>query len=278
MKMVFSLFLCALAVCLSFIPASAAKADIEAYYALTKPVIDGVVDEIWADVPAINADYGDEMREITGYGKFLWDENYLYVLVVVEDDTPNTESIPSAESVDIFMDEMNTENDGYTDIGEWGLTITRQGISYVTYVDGEFYSDREDLNANVETAVVDNGKSYVIEAKIAFRSPNMEAAAGHTMGINCAFNNDIDDDGIRDEFGSFTSAENPYWSDAGFLSKLGFSETAVSGASPIEEAPADTVAETEAEVVVAPSTADAGIIPAVAVAIVAAGFVLKKKR
>ena len=295
MKRLFSVLLCTLLLLSLAAPiVSAADADGEAYYALGKPVIDGEIDDLWKDVPMLSAAFGDSTEDIHGNARFLWDEDYLYALIVIDDDTPADDDTPGAESSDIFMAEDGIGSDGFVGDGEYGVTISRQGTSYITYIDGEFYSTDETLNSFVEKAVVDNGKGYLIEERIAFRT--IKGEVGKIVGLNFTLNNDTDNDAQRNNFRSWADDSNPYWSNSEFLNKLQFSAVSVgeapAAAAPSEEAPAaveePAAAEEPAPAAIepadapapaaAPKTADAGIIAAAAVLAIAAGCIASKRK
>lgn len=65
-----------------------ASDQVKVYHTSTTPLIDGVIDECWANVTAydIDNDFQYETPSVTAYWKALWDEEYIYVLLRVEDD------------------------------------------------------------------------------------------------------------------------------------------------------------------------------------------------
>jgi hypothetical protein len=90
MKKLFTFILSAL-VC-TLVMAERPTGVVQKADATTKPVIDGAIDDLWANVTKFNVDkpfqsevptFGDEG---TTYFKMLWDEAGLYVLVVANDD------------------------------------------------------------------------------------------------------------------------------------------------------------------------------------------------
>ena len=258
--------------CLSmFTLAINAQADGTAYYAKSKPQIDGAIDELWATVPKIEAINGDEEFgvEFGGYVKVLWDEEYLYILGDITDDTLATdeESNPSAESMDLWLSESNKGSDGYSDPGEWAVTFTPQGVCYVTFVNGEFYSTNPSLLENIEYAVATTKTGYIVEAKIRYITKDLKPTAGSVIGFNVTFNNDSDFDGARNSFRSWVDPIDPYWESASNLQKIELSATAVEAAAAepettaepeATEAPAETAVE-QAPVTVSPKTSDAAI-------------------
>ena len=89
-KRIFTFLLSVLVCAYSFAQSIKPRAAIDK--ATTAPTIDGVIDELWAAVPANNIDrvYQSDVPTIgdlgTSYWKALWEEKGIYILINVNDD------------------------------------------------------------------------------------------------------------------------------------------------------------------------------------------------
>ena len=79
------------------------------------PVIDGTIDDIWADAPYIDINNYSMGSGATGTAKILWDKNYIYVLAEVNDPVLSKASNNSYEqdTVEVFLDENNHKSTSY---------------------------------------------------------------------------------------------------------------------------------------------------------------------
>ncbi len=158
------------------------------------PVLDGKIDEIWDTAKAINFPwdrqnctrdnlakemvYADPAK--APYAKMLWDEENLYVLAVVYDDTLNVDtSIPlyNRDGVEIYVDETNQK------------ALTKAEAT--AYHQLQVALDGSDVALDGATAEVKAGKldsnTYVIEVKYTFKNatPKEGAVLGFDVSVNC---------------------------------------------------------------------------------------------
>ncbi len=79
------------------------------------PVLDGKIDDIWADTETIKTDIYTAGSGAVADVRTVWDENYIYVLAEVTDPKLSKASINTYEqdSVEIFFDENNNKTTAY---------------------------------------------------------------------------------------------------------------------------------------------------------------------
>ena len=158
------------------------------------PVLDGKIDEIWDTAKAIdfpwdrqNCTRDNLAKEMVyadpakaPYAKMLWDEENLYVLAVVYDDTLNVDkSIPlyNRDGIEIYVDETNQK----------ALTKAEATAFHQLQV----ALDGSDVALDGATAEVKTGKlddnTYVIEVKYTFKNatPKDGAVLGFDVSVNC---------------------------------------------------------------------------------------------
>ncbi len=276
-----ALILCVL-LCFAVFSMSVYAADGSAQYANVKPVIDGEIDDAWSVAAALESTYpGDAEGEgISGYAKLLWDEESVYFLAFVNDATLDESNKDSSNSVDLWFSETNSADpDGYPLEGDWLLTVSPYGPSADFY-----YIGNAAIVDNAECAVKLTGTGYIVEAKVNFITADLTPATGHIAGFNISFNNDLDNDGVRDSWISWQPYDSlPYWANTASLWTVEFAGQKVETAAPETEAPAADAAAAEAPAAEAPAetaaqTFDAFTIAAVVMAVSLAGRAFIKKR
>jgi len=169
-------------------PVVAQNVDMEIGYALQPLVIDGEVDEIWADAAAADFVPLDDPNNGSGIWKVLYDAENLYVLVDVTDDSLQNDSAGSwqDDSVEIYFDGGNTKlstalsGDDHQYTFGW-TTDEIQGTNITGYIDG------------IEHAQVDTDTGWRIEVKMPWMSIwGVLPQAGDLIGIDCYYNDDDD--------------------------------------------------------------------------------------
>lgn len=92
-------------------------AEIPAYAEATQgtPVIDGKIDNIWADANVLDINTYSMGAGATGTAKVLWDKDYIYVLAEVKDPVLSKASpnVYEQDTVEIFLDENNRKTTAY---------------------------------------------------------------------------------------------------------------------------------------------------------------------
>jgi hypothetical protein len=185
------------------------RIDLEVAYAVEPPVLDGQVDGVWAAasthtfVPlAVPADG-------SGTWKVLYDDQNLYVLVEVTDDSLKNDSASSwqDDSVEVYFDGGNTklstalsgDDHQYT----FGWTATDiQGTNITGYT------------AGIEQAQATTATGWRIEIKMPWLSiQGKPPVAGDLIGIDCYYNDD-DDGGDTREGKMLTYSTVEGWNDA----------------------------------------------------------------
>ncbi|QUI22749.1 right-handed parallel beta-helix repeat-containing protein [Vallitalea pronyensis] len=156
---------------------------VQASKANQAPVIDGIKDDVWDTTTTIISDYEFENQDkdngvvnATGIASLLWDENYLYFIVTVDDANPTrgTDSNWQCDNVEVFLDQNYNQSGAYeSDDGQYriGHDGERSGKT-LTW----------DLSALEEYAAVINDDNYVVEGKIKVNHVSM--VEGRVMGFD----------------------------------------------------------------------------------------------
>ncbi|MFJ2033326.1 endo-1,4-beta-xylanase [Streptosporangium sp. NPDC087985] len=147
------------------------------------PVIDGIVDAVWAKAPEIRTGtWIQGSAGATARVRALWDAGRLHVLAQVSDPRLSEES-PNAweqDSVEIFVDPDNGKTKGYDDDdGQYRISFTgRQSIG------GTF--DAFAIKDNLKSAARKVPGGYVVEATI--KLPTVTLAKGVLLGFDIQVN------------------------------------------------------------------------------------------
>lgn len=247
-----------------------------ASYATVAPVIDGQIDEIWNHTAHQNIAVPDDFEyDITGgYTALLWDETGYYLLAVVEDISLTENDQEARNSVDFWFSEANTKTDSFsTDSGDWHFCKASDGTEC-------YYTGNENVYKVAKSAVTTSEDGYIVELYVPFlgaKAPALGAKIGYTV----SFNDDVDNDGVRDGyvFWSVTEDSDAYWENTSALPNVELvAGPTLEELGMVPETTAEIVDAVVSETVVnAPKTFDAGILAAVAAIVSAAGYTICKK-
>ncbi|MFC4113106.1 endo-1,4-beta-xylanase [Nonomuraea zeae] len=147
------------------------------------PVLDGVVDKVWAATPEIRtATWIQGTSGATARVRGLWSGSTLYVLAQVSDPTLSEEPANAWEqdSVEIFVDPGNGKTKGYEDDdGQYRVSFTGR-----LTVGGTFDAAGVKDHLKAVAKVVPGG--YVVEAAITL--PTVTLGAGALLGFDVQVN------------------------------------------------------------------------------------------
>ncbi|MDT8303273.1 MAG: sugar-binding protein, partial [Sedimentisphaerales bacterium] len=186
-----------------------AAQDMEIALAAQPPVLDGEIDDVWADASEQYFVPLDDPANGSGIWKVLYDAENLYVLVDVTDDSLQNDSASSwqDDSVEIYFDGGNTKLDtplsGDDHQYTFGWTTDEiQGTNADGYTDG------------IEHAQVDTDTGWRIEVKMPWMTIwGVMPQASDMIGIDCYYNDDDDGgDSRENKMLSFSVVEG--WNDA----------------------------------------------------------------
>jgi endo-1,4-beta-xylanase len=189
----------------------AAQQDVDMVIGLADPppVIDGEVDDVWADAAAADFVPLEDPADGSGTWKVLYDAENLYVLVDVTDDSLQNDSSGSwqDDSVEIYFDGGNTKLDtalsGDDHQYTFGWTTDEiQGTNTSGYTDG------------IEHAQADTDTGWRIEVKMPWMSIwGVVPQVGDLIGIDVYYNDDDDGGDSREgKMLSYSAVEG--WNDA----------------------------------------------------------------
>jgi len=178
------------------------------------PVIDGEVDDIWADVAAhpvstnIDGTEPDGPGDASGQFRVLYDAENLYALVDVNDEALYNDSGSSYldDSVEFYVDGDNTKA---------GPGLTGNARQYTF---GWTTTEIQGTNTNltgVEHAQVDTATGWRIELKLPWQSlMGTSAPVGQLIGIDCFYNDDDDGADTRESQIAWHSLAGGDWETA----------------------------------------------------------------
>jgi len=185
------------------------RIDMEVGYAVQPPVIDGQVDAVWAAASTHSFVPLADPADGSGTWKVLYDEENLYVIVDVTDDSLQNDSAGAwqDDSVEIYFDggntKLNTALSGDDHQYTFGWTADDiQGTNIAGYTEG------------IEQAQVTTATGWRIEIKMPWLSIQGAAPqADDLIGIDCYYNDDDDGGDSREgKMLSFSAVEG--WNDA----------------------------------------------------------------
>jgi len=185
------------------------QVDMEIGYAVQTPVIDGEADLIWAAAPAHSFVPLEDPADGSGTWKVLYDEENLYVLVDVTDDSLQNDSASSwqDDSVEVYFDGGNTK-----------LSTALSGDDH-QYTFGWTTDEVQGTNIEGATDGFEHGQvttdtGWRIEIKMPWLSIQDAAPeARDLIGIDCYYNDDDDGGDTREgKMLSYSVVEG--WNDA----------------------------------------------------------------
>ena len=272
-----SLFLLALCSVLASMTVSVAAEDeyaATAREATIKPVIDGVIDDVWVAADKMyGTEYGGELTNdniVASYASLMWDDEGLYLLGVMYDVTYPEVGVDTGarNSIDLWVSETYTDDTAYSADGDWHYCKASTGEEV-------YYTGNETVYDEATTAVQIYDDHYVVEIFCPWQTEGYNPEIGGFLGFTVSFNDDANGDGERDMYSYWKTTEfsEAYWSETMALPKIQF----VAGPEVAADEPAADEPAVDAPATEAPVTADAGIVAAAAVMAAAAGVVLSKK-
>jgi hypothetical protein len=165
------------------------------------PTIDGKADDLWAYASVLQMDTA--ASGATGTAKIAWDEDAMYYLFEMKDNTPYAVSENEKnDSVEVWVDELNTKNGAQT-IGDYQMRVDLNNV--ITSA-----TNGMNLN-NVVSAVYRVEGGYTAEFAVPYR--NLTPEIGDIIGFNASANDDANGDGLRDGFATWVDRNLPYWAD-----------------------------------------------------------------
>src|SRR5690606_16648708 len=119
----------------------------------------------------------------TGFGRALWDEENLYVLIEVQDDAlDKSNSDPwEQDSIEVFVDQTNSKTTYYQG---------RNHGQYRVNSDNETSFNLQSIEEGFESATSVSGTNYIVEVKIPFTeiTPSKDTVIGFDLQIHDAKN------------------------------------------------------------------------------------------
>ena len=182
----------------------------------TAPSIDQTIDAAWTKAPigAINkVSSGTMPSDIVGtQWRAMYDNNYLYLLVEVKDNSKYNDSGTSwwdDDVVELFLDANNSKGGSYDGINDYQIAFR--------YNDGVVKAGSGNMNiAGINFSMTNLTGGYNIEARIPWSAIGATPALGKAIGLEVSVDDD-DNGGTRDaQVSAFSSTGTAYQSPSVF--------------------------------------------------------------
>ena len=181
-------------------------------------IIDGLVDEVWnhtavmpiiAEKPLVGTLFSSD--DLSGTAKFLWDNDYLYLLANVIDDVKINDSQNTYEddNVEFYFD---IDNDKATTYGANDVQYSfawNDGTSVGTLPTGR-------STTGINYVVTEKSNGYTVEARIPWTTLQATPSINQTIGLDFMINDDDDGTG-RDAKLSWNASEDQAWQNPSFF-------------------------------------------------------------
>lgn len=185
---------------LNFIPEhQVTVAPLELQEVASGPVIDGTIDALWTSATELslqNVNIGavDNAADLSGHWKSVWDDNNLYFLVDVTDDTLVNDSglATHDDLVEIYIDADNSKGSSYdgTNDFEYGFRYNDPGT---VYIGANSVNDSTGVTFNLTAG----GSGYILEVSVPWSTLGVTPVDAANIGIDVHVTDD-DDGGNRD--------------------------------------------------------------------------------
>lgn len=252
------------------------------------PVIDGVIDEVWSRTQSFPV---DQLKDGSDTGlkaefKMLWDESYLYFLLVVTDSDIAYDAIDTykKDGTQLYFDFTNEFAASYGEIygGEYTFYLRDGEDELPTLSEMNAEVSQDDILNDIVYAHKLTDKGYVLEARFnpKLNYSEFKLAAGTEFAFEVQVNDQKSDSLERVAAYGWSDNANIAWQTPSVLGSMKLVETPVAEPeAPAAEEPAVEVTDA-APVVTAPATADMSVIALALAAVTLAGsmMVLKKKK
>jgi len=178
------------------------------------PVIDGEEDDIWADAmpyKVANVMYPPppSPNDLEAEYRAMWDENNLYMLIDVTDDSLKNDSSPDEwwydDSAEVYIDADNSKSVQYDDDdAQYHFDWDKTNPTMDTH-------QQHGRKENIEFAMVTTEKGYRTEIKFPWSTLGRKPFTGATIGLDVHVNDD-DDGGERDSKIGWNDKRDNAWS------------------------------------------------------------------
>ena len=172
------------------------------YIPMGSAIIDGEMDDIWNSVDEVVIGNANDAPKASATARVMWDSDFLYVYAQVKDPDLNKESEQPHEqdSLEVFIDEINSKADAYND-------ATKQ--YRINYENEHSFNGDKCTEENLKTVAKKTEDGYVVEG--AFRWTEISPKEGEYLGIELQIN-DADSTGARIGTLTWNDLTNQCWS------------------------------------------------------------------
>lgn len=180
---------------------------------VTAPILDGEVDGIWKKIPSqsigniTNGDVDNE-EDLSGTFKMMWDQENLYVLIDVKDQTlvplPEGEKKWNFDGFEIFFDGDYSRGTSFDGVNDFQFTYN-QGVE-------KLFSNPDGHVTGMEMAEVVTPGGYRVELKMPWATLNTTPGVENKMGLEVALNdNDDPSSTVREGYKAWNATSRFFW-------------------------------------------------------------------
>lgn len=184
-----------------------AQVDLQIESASDQPVVDGIIDALWNTVDPVPIDYAlvggtTSGADFSAYFKTLWDEENLYLLVAVTDDSKinDSDAVWQDDAVEIYID-INNDKAGSYGADDYQVTLR--------WNDNTVHANN--AIGTIDFKILDTSSGYNLEVAFPWSSINAsDMQSGDLLGFDVHVHDD-DDGGDRDNKISWYTTEDNSW-------------------------------------------------------------------
>lgn len=188
----------------------------------TQPTIDGVLDDVWKDVPAISAsgyiDFNkvDNLYDLSMTFRTMWDESYLYYFVTVWDDMlmRDGEGDHNDDGVEIYSDgdySHGTTFDNKNDLQFAFRYEESDQLIQTVHLTGSSAGTAVDLSGIQQAAKLMGNEGFTLEVSFPISEClGMSPMPGYIFGIEVDYNDDDDGDTRDTKLKTYSQADDTW--------------------------------------------------------------------
>ncbi|QHW34727.1 hypothetical protein GZH47_30645 [Paenibacillus rhizovicinus] len=186
------------------------------------PVIDGSADPVWDNAAAIPLSKNvigvpSSAAEFSGTVQAMWDEQNLYYLYQITDNTTDN----PGDTVEAFLDLDNSKSQSYGS-DDYQFSFKRDGSALNEY--------KHSATAGAVYHTTEKAGGYTVEASIPWASLGMTPSAGTIIGADAASDDDLGD-GNRYKI-AFNTTNNDIWLNPSYMGVAQLTTGVVTPAAP----------------------------------------------
>jgi hypothetical protein len=188
------------------------------------PVIDGIADPVWDNaslqpIEQFAVRSAPDIEYPRAYWQGLWDENNLYLFIVVTDTYKVNNADAGApwegDCIEVFIDGNNSKGTAYDG---------QNDLQYIFRYNGKSpFQVSLNRTEGVKFAQLDTSIGYIMEIKLPWKTLGVSPVVGNLIGIEIQVGNDNNGEGRQNKIGWWSPGDNA-WADPSTFGTLLFVE------------------------------------------------------